>query len=126
MPARRTQRAAGRYIVNLTVEQLDGAKRRVYFYGRTQSEAKRKAQPPGSAFEQGAPLRDATLRQRLAVRVEGNVLQASDRAPSTKHLNAGLTLRHVEPVIGRTPSGRCAPLTSPACSSAWKTAAPRR
>src|SRR3954447_12531412 len=60
MPARRTKRAAGRYIVNLTVEQLDGAKRRVYLYGRTQSEAKRKAQPPGSAFEQGAPLRDAT------------------------------------------------------------------
>ena len=43
MATRRTKPADGRYIVNVTVKNPDGTKRRVYFYGRTQVEAKRQA-----------------------------------------------------------------------------------
>lgn len=110
MPTRRTKRADGRYIVNLTVEQPDGVKRRVYFYGRTQAEAKGKAQAARERLEQGAPIRDATrTASDWLAEWRGTFLQASDRAPSTKQLYAGLTVRHVEPAIGRTPLGEVRP-----------------
>lgn len=110
MPTRRTKRTDGRYIVNLTIEQTDGTKRRVYFYGRAQAEAKRRAQAARKRLEPGAPIRDAThTAGDWLSEWRGTFLQASDRAPSTKQLYSGLTLRHVEPVIGRTPLGQVRP-----------------
>ena len=110
MSVRRTKRIDGRYNVTLTVETPDGAKRRVYFYGRTQAEARRKADAARERVAQGGPVRDATrtVSDWLA-EWRGTFLQASDRASSTKNLYAGLTLRHVEPVIGRTPLGQVRP-----------------
>ncbi len=110
MPSRRIRRGDGRFSVNMTVERPDGTKRRVYFYGRPQAEAKRKADAARDRLEQGAPIRDATrsVSDWLA-EWRATFLQASDRAPSTKNLYVGLTLRHVEPVIGRTPLGQVRP-----------------
>ena len=110
MATRRTKRADGRYIVNVTVENPDGTKRRVYFYGRTQAEAKRQADAARERVAQGGPVRDDT-RSVSAWLTEWRetFLQASDRAASTKSLYAGLTKRHVEPVIGRTPLGQVRP-----------------
>jgi hypothetical protein len=110
MPTRRTKRADGRYTVNLTVKQADGTKARAYFYGRTQAEAKGKAEAARERLVQGGPVRDATRSvSDWLTEWRGTFLQASDRAPSTKHLYAGLTLRHVEPVLGRTPLGQVRP-----------------
>lgn len=110
MSQRRTKRADGRYIVNVTVDEPDGTKRRVYFYGRTQSEAKGKADAARERVAQGAPVRDATrsVSDWLAEWRE-TFLEASDLAASTKSLYAGLTVRHVEPVIGRAPLGQVRP-----------------
>ena len=60
MSARRTKRIDGRYNVTLTVETPDGSKRRVYFYRRSQAEARRKADGARQRFAQGGPVRDAT------------------------------------------------------------------
>jgi integrase len=107
---RRTKRADGRYIVNVTLENPDGTKRRVYFYGRTQADAKRQADAARERVAQGGPVRDATRSvSDWLTEWRETFLQASDRAASTKSLYAGLTLRHVEPVIGRTPLGQVRP-----------------
>lgn len=60
MAARRTKRTDGRYSVTLTVESFDGEKRRLYFYGRTQAEAKGKAKAARERLAVGAPVRDST------------------------------------------------------------------
>ena len=110
MATRRTKRADGRYIVNVTVDNPDGTKRRVYFYRRTQAEAKRQADAARERVAQGGPVRDATRSvSDWLTEWRGTFFQASDRASSTKSLCAGLTLRHVEPVIGRTPLGQVRP-----------------
>lgn len=107
---RRTKRLDGRYTVNITLESPDGTKRRVYFYGRTQAEAKANAAEARERVRGGGPVRDATrtLSDWLAEWRE-TFLRASDRAESTKSLYAGLTRRHVEPLIGQLGLGQVKP-----------------
>ena len=110
MSARRIKRTDGRYNVTLTVDNPDGTKRRIYFYGRTQAEARSKADAARERIVQGGPVRDATRSvSDWLTEWRETFLQASDRASSTKSLYAGLTLRHVEPVIGRAPLGQVRP-----------------
>ena len=103
MAGRRTKRSDGRFCLNITVENPDGTKRRVYFYGRTQAEAKAKAAAARERVGRGEPVRDATrtVSDWLA-EWRTTFLRASDRAESTKDLYAGLTVRHVEPLIGHS------------------------
>ena len=60
MAGRRTKRSDGRFCLNITVENADGTKRRVYFYGRTQAEAKAKVAAARARVGRGEPVRDAT------------------------------------------------------------------
>jgi integrase len=110
MPARRTKRADGRYSVTARLESPDGTTRRVYFYGRTQTEARAKAAAARERVNRGEPVRDATrtLSDWLA-EWRTTFLRASDRAESTKDLYAGLTVRHVEPLIGHLALGQVKP-----------------
>jgi hypothetical protein len=110
MPARRTKRADGRFSVTARLESPDGTKRRTYFYGRTQAEAKAKAAAARDRVNGGEPVRDATrtLSEWLA-EWRATFLRASDRAESTKDLYAGLTSRHVDPLIGHLPLGQVKP-----------------
>jgi hypothetical protein len=90
MSARRTKRTDGRYNVTLTVERPDGTTRRVYFYGRTQVEARRKADAARERVAQGGPVRDATRSvSDWLTEWRGTFLQASDRATSTKTCTPG-------------------------------------
>src|SRR5829696_2611477 len=110
MSARRTKRTDGRYSVTATLERLDGTIRRTYFYGRTQTEARAKAAAARERVNRGEPVRDATrtLSDWLA-EWRTTFLRASDRAESTKDLYAGLTVRHVEPLIGHLALGQVKP-----------------
>jgi len=110
MSARRTKRADGRYSVTARLERPDGTIRRTYFYGRTQAEAKAKADAARERVGRGEPVRDATrtLSDWLA-EWRTTFLRASDRAESTKDLYAGLTVGHVEPVIGHLALGQVKP-----------------
>lgn len=99
--ARRTKRPDGRYVVNIRVEQPDGTRKRAYFYGRTQAEARAKAEAAQARVAAGGPVRDDN--QPLTAWLHewrDTFLRASDRAPSTKQMYAGLMVRHVDPVIG--------------------------
>ena len=58
--ARRTKRTHGRYNVTARIEQPDGTRRRIYFYGRTQAEAHAKAEQAQARVAAGGPVRDAT------------------------------------------------------------------
>jgi hypothetical protein len=60
MAGRRTKRSDGRFCLNITVENADGTKRRIYFYGRTQAEAKAKAAAVNERVGRGEPVRDAS------------------------------------------------------------------
>jgi integrase len=110
MPARRTKRADGRYSVTVRLESLDGTARRMYFYGRTQAEARVKAAAARERVSRGEPVRDATrtLSDWLA-EWRTTFLHASDRAESTKDLYAGLMSRHFEPLIGHLALGQVKP-----------------
>ena len=110
MPARRSKRADGRYTVTVRLESPDGTVRRMFFYGRTQAEAKAKAAEASDRVGRGEPVRDATrtVSDWLA-EWRTTFLAASDRAESTKDLYAGLTRRHVEPLIGHLPLGQVKP-----------------
>jgi integrase len=110
MPARRTKRADGRFSVTARLESPDGTKRRTYFYGRAQTEAKAKAAAARDRVSRSEPVRDATrtLSDWLA-EWRTTLLRASNRADSTKDLYAGLTARHVEPLIGHLPLGQVKP-----------------
>ena len=110
MTARRTKRADGRYSVTARLESPDGTKRRMYFYGRTQADAKAKAAAARERVSRGEPVRDATrtLSDWLA-EWRTTFLRASDRAESTKDLYAGLTARHIEPLIGQLTLGQVKP-----------------
>jgi hypothetical protein len=110
MSARRTKRADGRYSVTARLERPDGTIRRTYFYGRTQAEAKAKAAAACERTSRGEPVRDASrmLSDWLA-EWRMTFLRASDRAESTKDLYAGLTARHVEPLIGHLALGQVKP-----------------
>lgn len=82
----------------------------MYFYGRTQAEAKAKRPPLAIESAAGEPVRAAT-RTLLDWLAEWRVtfLRASDRAGSTKDHHGGLTQRHVEPLIGHLPLGQVKP-----------------
>jgi len=110
MAQRRAKRSDGRYTFTTRIEAADGTRRRVYFYGRTQAEARAKANAALERASVGAPIRDATrsLGDWLSEWRE-TFLLASDRAVSTKQLYAGLTVRHVEPVIGQLGLGSVRP-----------------
>ncbi|KAJ1684297.1 hypothetical protein LUZ63_020590 [Rhynchospora breviuscula] len=108
--ARRTKRTDGRYAVIIRIEQPDGTRRRSYFYGRTQAEAQAKADQAQARVAAGGPVRDAN--QPLAAWLDEwaqTFLLASDRAPSTKTMYAGLMTRHVVPVIGHLPLAQVRP-----------------
>ncbi|HZA32739.1 MAG TPA: hypothetical protein VE462_14615 [Propionibacteriaceae bacterium] len=60
MAGRRTKRSDGRFCLNITIENADGTKRRVYFYGRTQADAKAKVAAARERVGHGEPVRDAT------------------------------------------------------------------
>lgn len=110
MSARRTKRTDGRYSVTARLERPDGRIRRTYFYGRTQVEAKAKAAAARERVARGEPVRDATrtVSDWLA-KWRTTFLRASDRAESTKDLYAGLTVGHVELVIGHLALGQVKP-----------------
>jgi hypothetical protein len=59
MAGRRTKRSDGRFCLNITVDNPDGTKRRVYFYGQTQAGAKAKA-GGRERIGRGEPVPDAT------------------------------------------------------------------
>ncbi|HKF89457.1 MAG TPA: hypothetical protein VKB85_15475 [Propionibacteriaceae bacterium] len=56
MAGRRTKRSDGRFCLNMTVENADGTRRRVYFYGRTQAEARAKVAAARERVGRGEPL----------------------------------------------------------------------
>ena len=60
MAGRRTKRSDGRFCLNITVENADGTKRRVYFCCRTPAEAKANAAAARERVNRGGPVRDAT------------------------------------------------------------------
>jgi hypothetical protein len=110
MASRRTKRADGRYLVTLTVENPDGSTRRVYFYGRTQAEARAKAREAQERIALGAPVRDASRSfGDWLSEWRATFLAASDRAPSTKALYGGLLERHARPQLDQVPLARITP-----------------
>ncbi|VXB09803.1 tyrosine-type recombinase/integrase [Nocardioides sp. AX2bis] len=110
MASRRTKRADGRYLVTLTVENPDGSTRRVYFYGRTQAEARAKAREAQERIALGAPVRDASRSfGDWLSEWRATFLAASDRAPSTKALYGGLLERYARPQLDQVPLARITP-----------------
>ena len=59
MAARMRKRADGRYVVTVTYEDSEGAKRRHFVYGRTQTEANAKAKAARDRLD-AAPVRKAS------------------------------------------------------------------
>lgn len=105
MAARLQKRADGRYQVTA---MLDG--KRMFFYGRTQAEAKAKAQAARDRVKAGAPVRDATrsLGDWLTEWI-GKDLEASARAQSTKEMYAGYCRTWLIPTIGAVPLNKLMP-----------------
>jgi integrase len=105
MAARRTKRADGRFVYTFSFEG-----KRYYGYGKTQAEAKADAAGKKRSLEADAPVRDSsrTLSDWLT-EWRTTMLRASDRSMSTQRLYAGLTARHVDPVIGGLPLRRIRP-----------------
>lgn len=101
MAARLTKRPDNRFTVTLT---LDGKRR--FFYGKTQAEAKAKADEARARVKAGGPVRDATrtLAHWLDEWTE-TYLALSDRAESTKIMHAGYCRTWIIPTIGHVPLG---------------------
>lgn len=101
MAGRLTKRADNRYTVTAT---LDG--KRYFFYGKTQAEARAKADHARARVKAGGPVRDATrtLADWLAEWTE-TYLELSDRAESTKIMHAGYCRTWIVPTIGQVPLG---------------------
>jgi integrase len=100
-----TKRADGRYHVKVTTP--DGPR---VVYGRTQAEARRKADEIRERISEGAPVRDATrpLADWLA-EWQATYLRASDRAEATKIMYAGYCRRWLVPTLGTVPLAKLAP-----------------
>jgi integrase len=105
MAARRTKRTDGRYTVTITQEG-----KRLFFYGRTQAEARAKADLAKECAKIGAPVRDATrsLSEWMAEWVE-TCLETSNRARSTKTMHAGYCRVWIEPILGDVSLGKLRP-----------------
>ena len=101
MAGRLTKRADNRYAVTLT---LNG--KREFFYGRTQADARAKADQARARVKAGGPVRDATrtLADWLEEWTETYLL-LSDRAESTKIMHAGYCRVWIVPTIGQVPLG---------------------
>lgn len=101
MAGRLTKRADNRFTVTLT---LDGKRR--FFYGKTQAEARTKADNAKARVKAGGPVRDATRRlgDWLHEWIE-TYLALSDRAESTKIMHAGYVRTWIVPTIGNVPVG---------------------
>ena len=101
MAGRLTKRDDGRYTVTIT---LDGKRR--FFYGKTQAEAKAKADAARVRVNAGGPVRDATrtFADWLNEWVD-TYLVLSDRAESTKIMHAGYARTWIIPTIGHVPLG---------------------
>jgi integrase len=102
MPARKTKRQDGRFAVTVRyIDPLTGERKRAYFYGKTQAEAKAKAEKARQRLSQGAPLRDAsrTLAEWLD-EWQRTFLAASGRAQSTKVMHAGYCRSWIIPTLG--------------------------
>lgn len=101
MAGRLTKRADGRYTVTLT---LNGE--RQFFYGKTQAEAKAKADEARARVKAGGPVRDATrVLADWLNEWTGTYLALSDRAESTKIMHAGYVRAWIIPTIGSVPLG---------------------
>jgi integrase len=105
MAARRKKRADGRFTVTFTHEG-----RRLFFYGRTQSEARAKADAARQRIQSGGPVRDAsrTLGDWLD-EWQVTFLEASGRARSTKTMHAGYCRAWIAPTIGHVRLDRLNP-----------------
>lgn len=105
MAARRKKRADGRYVVTFRHEG-----KRYPFYGKTQAEAKAKADAARDRLKTGGPVRDATrtLGSFMDQWVE-TTLAASTRAQSTKNLHAMFVRNWINPTIGSIPLNRLKP-----------------
>ena len=101
MAGRLTKRVDNRYTVTLT---LDGKRR--FFYGKTQAEAKAKADDARARVKAGGPVRDATrVLTDWLNEWTGTYLALSDRAESTKIMHAGYVRAWIVPTIGSVPLG---------------------
>ena len=102
MPPRKTKRNDGRFAFTLRyVDPVTGEKKRAYFYGKTQAEARAKAERARQRLTQGAPVRDAsrTFADWLG-EWQATFLEASNRARSTKTMHAGYCKTWIIPTIG--------------------------
>lgn len=102
MAPRKTRRTDGRFACTLRyIDPLTGEQKRAYFYGKTQAEAKAKAQNARERLAQGGPIRDGsgTLEQWLE-EWQRTFLAVSDRATSTKVMHEGYCRAWIIPVLG--------------------------
>lgn len=106
MAARMTKRADGRYAIKVTT--ADGTAK--FAYGKTQAEAKRKADEMRERLSAGLPVRDATrtLADWLG-EWETTYLKVSDRAASSKVMYAGYCRLWIIPTLGNVPLGKLTP-----------------
>ncbi|MEN2742499.1 site-specific integrase [Microbacterium sp. X-17] len=102
MAGRLTKRADKRFVVTATFEG-----KRYFFYGKTQAEARSKADQARARARAGAPVRDDTrsLGDWLAEWID-TYLALSDRAESTKIMHAGYVRTWIVPIIGTVPLGK--------------------
>lgn len=96
MAGRIKKRTDGRFVVTMTHQG-----RRRFFYGKTQAEAKAKADAARDRIKRGDPLRDAsrTLADWLGEWVVTN-LELSGCAEATKIMHAGYVRTWLVPVLG--------------------------
>lgn len=102
MAPRKTRRPDGRFAFTVRyADPVTGEKKRAYFYGKTQAEAKVKADQARQRQSQGAPVRDAsrTFSDWLA-EWQVTFLEASNCARSTKTMHAGYCNTWISPTIG--------------------------
>jgi hypothetical protein len=74
MAGRRNKRSDGRYCINITVENPDGTRRRLYFYGRTQAVVAREDLLQG--FGGGAWCNRVGTNHSVRVTVANNLLMS--------------------------------------------------
>lgn len=92
-----TKRANGGYQGRLRYTDHTGASKRISVYGKTSQEVRDKLKEVRERLEEGAPARDA--KDTVAAwmqRWRTTSLEASDRKPTTKHLYATLSEKHIE------------------------------